>query len=227
MDASDGPNVDGLGVLGGQEHDLGCPVPSRHDVVRERRVVLVATEAARQPEVADFQVAIFVHQYIGGLQIAMHDVATVQVKQSSEDLVREVLVVLVVEHLLRVDDAVQVGFHEISNYVDVVEIRAVRRVHVQDLDDVVVSEASQQLDLSQDPLAVDQVVEGIRDLFHSKLGASFRIRKRAHCAIRSRSNLLDQLQVSRHLELHLPIDDQLLPLRHRSQCIVPVRSHRH
>mmetsp|Transcript_101244 Transcript_101244/g.226038 ORF Transcript_101244/g.226038 Transcript_101244/m.226038 type:complete len:332 (-) Transcript_101244:178-1173(-) len=99
-DAPNRPHVDGLRVLGCQEHYLGRAVPPRDDVVGEGGIVLVVSESPGKAEVTDLQVAVFVHQDVGRLQVAVHNIATVKVEQSPQDLVGEVLVVLVVEHLI-------------------------------------------------------------------------------------------------------------------------------
>mmetsp|Transcript_68291 Transcript_68291/g.213604 ORF Transcript_68291/g.213604 Transcript_68291/m.213604 type:complete len:378 (+) Transcript_68291:256-1389(+) len=210
-DAPDRPHVDGLCVLRRQEHHLWRAVPAGHDVVRERGVLLVVPEAACQAEVADLEVAVLVHQDVRGLQVAVDHVGAVEVEEAAEDLVGEVLMVLVVQHLLGVDDLVEVRLHEVRDDVDVVKIGVVWRVHVQDANDVVVLEVPQELDLAQDPLAVHEVAEGVRNLLHRQFLTLLRVRERADRAIGAGANLLDELQVGRDLELHLPIDQQLLP----------------
>ena len=49
--APDRPHVDGFGVLLAAKHDLGGPVPPRHDVLRQLEVVVV--DAAGEAEIAD------------------------------------------------------------------------------------------------------------------------------------------------------------------------------
>jgi hypothetical protein len=49
--APDRPHVDGFGVLLAAKHDLGGPVPPRHDVLRQFEVVVV--DAAGEAEIAD------------------------------------------------------------------------------------------------------------------------------------------------------------------------------
>jgi hypothetical protein len=63
--AADGPDVDGGGVVGGVEQQLGRAVPPcdhvlRHHVALRRR--------PRQPEVADLQIAVSVQQQVAGLR---------------------------------------------------------------------------------------------------------------------------------------------------------------
>mmetsp|Transcript_23181 Transcript_23181/g.66529 ORF Transcript_23181/g.66529 Transcript_23181/m.66529 type:complete len:245 (+) Transcript_23181:267-1001(+) len=106
MDATNRPNIDGLRVLRRQQHHLRRPVPPRDDIVGQRGIILVVAVAAGQPEVTNLQIAILVDQDVGRLQIAVHNIGAVKVQQSSEDLVREVLVVLVIQHLLGVNHLV-------------------------------------------------------------------------------------------------------------------------
>lgn len=49
----------------------------------------------------------------------MDDIGGVHEQQSSEYLIHEVLYMLIAELLPRVDNSVQVGFHEVSDDVDV------------------------------------------------------------------------------------------------------------
>mmetsp|Transcript_78805 Transcript_78805/g.170338 ORF Transcript_78805/g.170338 Transcript_78805/m.170338 type:complete len:351 (-) Transcript_78805:244-1296(-) len=182
-DAPDRPDVDGLCVLAGKQDHLRRSVPARHDIVCEGRVVLVVPEATGEAEVADFQVAVLVHQNIGGLQVAVHDIGAVEVQEPAEDLVREVLVVLVIQQLLGVDHAVKVCLHEVRDDVNVVEVRRFWRVHVQDADNIVVPKAAKQLDLAEDPLAVNEVMEGVRDLLDRKLVPRLWVLERGHGAV--------------------------------------------
>ena len=65
-DAACAPDVHFDVVLLPREHDLGCSVVSRGDVARHLRVLYT-----RQAEVADLEVAIFVHEDVRGFEVAM------------------------------------------------------------------------------------------------------------------------------------------------------------
>lgn len=71
----------------------------------------------------------------------MQDVGGVHEEESSQDLVDEVLYVLIAEFLPRVDDAVEVSFHEVSDDVDVgVAGPGLGLENIDEADDVVVLE---------------------------------------------------------------------------------------
>lgn len=59
----------------GVQHDLGGSVPPGGDVLGEATgVVIVGVRDARQPKVADAEVAVGVQQQVGRLQIPVEDV---------------------------------------------------------------------------------------------------------------------------------------------------------
>jgi len=98
-DAPDGPDVDGVRILVTCQHDFGGAVPSRHDVLRQQeglvpRVVAAGVHAPRQPEVAYLEVAVAVNEQVRRLEVAMEDVAGVDVLETAQHLVGEVLDVI-------------------------------------------------------------------------------------------------------------------------------------
>ncbi len=76
-DAASAPNVDLDIVLLPREHDLGGPIVSGGDIARHLRVL-----NSRQPEVADLQIAVLVHQDVTRLQIAVDYACRVNVFQA-------------------------------------------------------------------------------------------------------------------------------------------------
>ncbi|KAG5462802.1 MAG: hypothetical protein BJ554DRAFT_3486, partial [Olpidium bornovanus] len=169
-DAPDGPHVDCLGVLLERQHDLRGAVPAGGDVLGHeaggRRVG--AARAARQPQVADLEVAVGVEQQVARLQVPVQDVRRVHVLQRPQRLVHEVLAVVVGQGL-RADHPVQVGLHELLYDVDLPERSVVLRLrHVQDGNDVLVVEVLEEFDLPQRPQAEHRVVKR-GDLFDRDL----------------------------------------------------------
>lgn len=153
--AADRPHVDCLGVLGQREHDLRGAVPARGHVLREigvllrgRAVARVCFEA-RKTEVADLEVALLVDQEVGRLEVAVDDAAAVEVLDALEQLVQHVGHVVVAE-VVGADDGVQVRVHVLLDEVDLAEALEGRGLlDVEDLDDVRVVEALEELHLAQ------------------------------------------------------------------------------
>ena len=87
-DAADGPDVDGGGVVGGVEQQLRGAVPPCHHVLRHH---VALGGGARQPEVADLEVAVGVQQQVAGLEVPVDHVGGVDVLEPAKDLVQEVL----------------------------------------------------------------------------------------------------------------------------------------
>ena len=76
-DAADRPHVDREGVDARAEQDLRRAVPSRRDVVGQRREVFLSTlysafrQRAREAKVADLREAVAVEEEVGRLHVAM------------------------------------------------------------------------------------------------------------------------------------------------------------
>jgi hypothetical protein len=87
-DASDGPDIDGGGVVGGVEQQLGRAVPARDHVLRHH---VALRRRPRQPEVADLEFAVGVQQQVAGLQVTVDHVRRVDELEPAQDLVQEVL----------------------------------------------------------------------------------------------------------------------------------------
>lgn len=167
-DAADGPDVDRIGVLGQREHDLGGTVPARGNVLREKVVLLrggvrgsrISLETGKA-KVADLEVAFLVDQEVGRLEVAVDDAAAVQVLDALEQLVEQVGHVVVAQ-VVGADDGVQVGVHVLLDEVDLAEaLETGGLLDVEDLDDVRVVEALEELDLAQGPQAEEVPLKGL------------------------------------------------------------------
>jgi len=97
------------------QHDLGCPIPPRRDILGHvpRVLLWIHTEASCETEVADLELTVGVDEKIAGLEVTVQHVRTVDVLQTAQDLVDERLEVGVGEGLARADDGCEVAFHEL------------------------------------------------------------------------------------------------------------------
>jgi len=123
QDTPDRPDIDGARVLLLREDDFGGAVPARGDVVGElrRRGHEVGDVGAGEAEIADFQVAVAVNQQVARFQVPVQDTCGVQVLQAAEDLIGEESDVLFGEGLVRLDNLGQIGLHQVSNHIKIVE----------------------------------------------------------------------------------------------------------
>jgi hypothetical protein len=76
-------------VVGKAEHDLGRAVPPRRDVLGHEPLLLRLVEPAREPEIADLQLAVRVHEQIARLEVAMEDISRMDILQAAERLIDE------------------------------------------------------------------------------------------------------------------------------------------
>ena len=217
-DAPHGPDVDGEGVLVHREHQLRGAVPAgRHVLGHERGVVLGGgREPAGHPEVADLEFAVAVDQEVARLEVPVEYAGGVDVLQPPEYLVEKILDVLVAEGLHRVDDVVEVALHEVQHDVDVFEGRAILGGlhHVQDRDDVLVTQVPEDLELAVRPLGDGGYLEYLRDLLDGDPEARPVVHGRAHNAVGTRPNALQGGVARVHLELdgNVVVLDRLHPL---------------
>ena len=147
-------------------------------------------------QIANFKVAVCIHEEIIGLQVAVHDVCAVDVLEPAEDLVCEVADVVVAESLRRPDDAVQIGIHQVCDDEDVLELPLPfwRLDDVLDADDVLVAtEMAQQAQLPQQQLALLLILDRILDLLHCNLQASALVLCSDNHPVRALPELLDDL----------------------------------
>ena len=90
-------------VIRKAEHDLRRAVPPRRDVLGHEALLLRLIEPAREPEIANLEFAVRVHEQVAGLEIAVQHVGRVDVFQAAERLVDEGLEVRVRQGLTRTD----------------------------------------------------------------------------------------------------------------------------
>ena len=96
-------------VIRKAEHDLRCAVPPRRDVLGHETLLLRLVEPAREPEIADLELAVRVHEQIARLEIAVQHVGRVDVFETAERLVNEGLEMRIREGLARTDLRVKRG----------------------------------------------------------------------------------------------------------------------
>ena len=136
-------------------------------------VIVVTINATGQSKITNLQVAIGIDQQIRGLQVAVQDIARMNVLEAAQDLIDKILNVIHAELLFGINDPVQIGFHEIRDHVHVVVVFHVRNGgwhHVLNGHNVFVSKVLQQFDFSQDPLGIDFIVKGSGDHFDGNFG---------------------------------------------------------
>ena len=85
------------------EHDFRCAVPPRRDVLGHESLLLRLVEPAREPEIANLELAIGVHEQVARLEIAVQHVGRVDVFEAAERLVNEGLEMRVREGLAGTD----------------------------------------------------------------------------------------------------------------------------
>lgn len=85
------------------EHDLRRAVPPRRDILGHEALLLCLVEPAGEPEIANLELAVCVHEQVARLEIAVQDVGRVNVFQAAERLVYERLEMRVREGLTRTD----------------------------------------------------------------------------------------------------------------------------
>mmetsp|Transcript_108874 Transcript_108874/g.339288 ORF Transcript_108874/g.339288 Transcript_108874/m.339288 type:complete len:226 (-) Transcript_108874:509-1186(-) len=81
VDAADRPEVDGLEVARGHQHELRGAVPACDDVVRE--LLLLGGAAAGEAQVRNAQRAVPVEEDVRGLEVAVHDAGRVEILEAT------------------------------------------------------------------------------------------------------------------------------------------------
>lgn len=215
-DAAARPHVHRLRVLRGGQHHLGRTVPSRGDVLGHGPAAAVAAVLSGvrtrpgvhvlgnpgKTEVAYLQVAVRVDQQVGGLQVAVDHVGSVDHLQPAQRLVDEVLDV-VVRQVLCLDHTVQVRLHQLLDNVHLVEVvKRVRSLDVEDRDDVLVLEVLQDLDLPQRPQRKQRLRKGL-DLLDGNDLARRLVHRGTHNPISALSQQRLQLEITRYIEHNL------------------------
>jgi hypothetical protein len=105
----------------------------------------------RQTEIANLEVAVLVDKNVGRLEVTVNDSGRVDVLETTEDLVQEVLDELLLERPGG-EETVEVGTEELGDKVDVLERRD---EDVGKADDVLVSDMLQELQLTIGALGED------------------------------------------------------------------------
>ena len=90
-------------VIRKAEHDFRCAVPPRRDVLGHESLLLRLVEPAGEPEIANLELAIGVHEQVARLEITVQHVGRVDVFKAAERLVNEGLKMRVREGLARTD----------------------------------------------------------------------------------------------------------------------------
>src|SRR6266702_1403594 len=85
------------------EHNLGGAVPPRRDVLCHKALLLRLVEPAREPEIANFELAVRVHEQVARLEVAVEHISRVDIFQTAQRLVDERLEVRVREWLTGTD----------------------------------------------------------------------------------------------------------------------------
>ena len=170
------------------------PLPETH--LCQLRVARVRN-AAREAEVAYGEVAVRVDEQIARFQVAVKHLGRVHKFQATQHLVREVLHVLLAEHLRGRNYALHVALEERHDNVQRMEILAVGWCchHVEHFDDVVVlAEVAQQHDFAQDTLGIDEVREHAGRALNSYAPSSERVICRYDQAVRASADRLEVLR---------------------------------
>ena len=96
------------------KHDLRGAVPPRRDVLGHEALLLRLVKPAREPKVANLQLAVRVHEQVARLEVAVQHVGRVDVLQAAERLVDEGLEVRVRERLAGTDLSLSMKMKERS-----------------------------------------------------------------------------------------------------------------
>lgn len=145
---AEAPDVPGVGVVGALV-DVGVDPLGAH--VRDGADGGIAVHGLRQrpahPEIGDLDLVPGVDQQIGGLDVAMHDLAGVQVMEALEDLVGDAGKAVLVAYVGPVEGA---AVHVLEKHVDLAGGGAVAVGHVVAADDVGVVDFAEDLDFPAD-----------------------------------------------------------------------------
>ncbi len=140
------------------EHDLGSTVVSCADVSSHLGVL-----NAGETEIADLEIAILVYENVAWLEITVDDACRVDVLETTENLVQEVLDKLLLERSAR-QETVQIGTEKFGNEVNVFERRD---EDIAEADDVLVTDVLEQFELTVGTLGENGSGEGLHDLLDS------------------------------------------------------------
>lgn len=144
------------------QHDFRCTVPACGDVARHLRL-----GGPGQAKIEYPKFTVLVDGQVAGLEVAVDDAGGVDVLEAAQHLVDQELHVIVGK-ALRSNDVVQVGSHEMSHEVDLLErFQGVAMVEgVEQSDDVLVVHVLQQPKLAKRPLGMRRGLKGTIQLLN-------------------------------------------------------------
>mmetsp|Transcript_65475 Transcript_65475/g.213131 ORF Transcript_65475/g.213131 Transcript_65475/m.213131 type:complete len:413 (+) Transcript_65475:62-1300(+) len=225
VDATHGPDIDGLGVVRLQQDELRSAVPPCDHMPRQmllqplrvghvrnliRTIALLgpcwglvevlAPEGTGQAEVSDLDGAVLVHEAVRGLQVPVVDASRVQVLQSSKEVVQHRVDVQRRQRHILPAELLEVGVREFHGYVDLVEgLHAGRRKNIQQLDHIVVLQPCHDRDLPKNALAIDKVFKETPTTLDRHELLRLEILGLTHASVRTRADELTNLVPGRQL----------------------------
>jgi len=170
-DAPCAPDVYFDVVLLPREHDLRCSVISRRDIAGHLRVLDTG-----KAKVANLQIAVLVDENVGGFEVTVDNASGVDVFQTTQDLVEEVLDELLLKRA-RGEEAVQVGAQELGDNIHVLERG---NEDIAETDDVLMAQVLEQLQLTVCALGQDRRAEWLHNLLDCNRRGSELILGRAY-----------------------------------------------
>ncbi len=142
-DATDGPEIDGRGVVLLTEENFGGAVPEGDDLVSVG--VHGDLEGAGETEVGDLEGVVVLEEDVGGLQVAVNDAVAVAEVETFEELSHENLELTSEEGLLAVESLLEILVDVLE---DEEELGAVAD-NVEEVDDVAVVNFLEDGDLTE------------------------------------------------------------------------------
>ena len=120
-DAAYRPHVQTLVVAFVKKTDFWRSIPPCDHIgcLLEKLIDLFSKPSA-ESEVTNFKVAVRIDENVTWLEIPVHYVGAMHIQQSSHDLVHEILIVVCLQFLSRVNQLVKVSFHKLGNDVHIV-----------------------------------------------------------------------------------------------------------
>ena len=153
-------------VLGRAQEQLWRAVPARSDVVGEDRVdeFFDSLDPPSQPKVRQLDLTLFIYQNIGWLQVPVDDLRRVNILESTQQLPSNIAD-LDIAATAGTDHSVQIGIHELKNYVDIDFIWCFTQVYYVD-DVFVIAHFLIQKYLPISSLCICIICESIKYFFY-------------------------------------------------------------